>query len=58
MGCDERLPCTHLATEAYVSSTLLQWVRLQVGVSVLPPMRGLDLDVVFRPAMGAELDWP
>jgi hypothetical protein len=58
VGCDERLPCTRLATEAYVSSTLLQWVRLQVGVSVLPPMRGLGLDVVFRPALGAELDWP
>jgi hypothetical protein len=58
VACSQALPCSRAVTEVYLAATLVQWVRLQVGVEVLPPMRGLPLDARFKPSLGVEIDWP
>lgn len=56
--CDALLPCSRLVVEPFVAVTLFQWARVQVGIDLLPPMRGLPWALEFRPSVGAELDLP
>jgi predicted acylesterase/phospholipase RssA len=58
VGCTEALPCSRVVTEVYVAGTVVQWARLQLGVEILPPMRGLPFDARFKPSLGVEIDWP
>ena len=52
------VPRSRPVAELYSSLTLLQWMRLQVGVSWFPPFDGLSGSFAVRPMLGIELDLP
>lgn len=51
-------PLSRPVVDAAVAVTLLQWVRLQVGLAVMPPFQGEPTKFTFRPGLGLQLDLP
>ncbi len=61
VGGDEAkagVPRSRPVAEVYTSWILLQWMRLQLGVSWFPPFDGLGGSFAVRPMLGIELDLP
>lgn len=51
-------PRSRPVIDAAIALSLLQWVRLQVGVAVFPPFRGEAVGFAVRPGLGVQLDLP
>ncbi|RYE82456.1 MAG: hypothetical protein EOO75_20680 [Myxococcales bacterium] len=51
-------PRSRPVIDTAVAVTLLQWVRLQVGLAILPPFQGEPTKFTFRPGLGLQLDLP
>lgn len=56
--CDATLPCSRPVIDVYLSGTLFQWLRLQLGVEFQPKFLALPSSAALRPALGFEIDWP
>jgi len=51
-------PRSRPVAELYTSLTLIQWLRVQLGVSWFPPFEGDAGSWAIRPMLGIELDLP
>lgn len=51
-------PRSRPVAEVYTALTLIQWLRIQLGVSWYPPFEGHAGNWAIRPMLGLELDLP